>query len=985
MKQEQPLQKVKKMKHYFFILAFLLLPMTAFPYGDRNIDTNVVFPSGCLLQNGGRIYDVTNPPSGNTAAIGNGVADDTEALRDAMDYVVAEYTAAGWTDQKVVTIYIPNGTYLVSDMICYRDANAIWDKWEPCNIRILGQSRAGVEIRLKDSCSGFRDISNPKPILSFNHPDADFNNGVAFNILRNVTVSAGSGNDGAIGVQFIGANSAGLANVKITADDDGGPHGLYMPVGSVHAYHHDITIENYNRAIFIEYDHDMYNAFEYLTIRDQRSHGIRHEGGGLYIRRMLCDQSNYHSGGIRLLTDGPQLCVYDSLFDGGSTSAPAVYQSQTDRQMTLLRNCYINGYTKAVDGPGSTVDHDSGFVEEFSNKGMYSTRPDQIQKSLALPAFDTPTVNWQTTLSNWKLVRDRQGSETSDDAAIQEALNSGKPCIYFPKKNYTINQPMTVPATVKQIQFMRCRFNWGANLHINESSSRVLLLDGIAGSKFIVTRNASRPVILRDCSADINTSTGIADQQQLFVENCSAVGAEDNFCGPNQSVWARGINNEEAEGNEPHDLFCNGGNLWIFGFKTENKPVHVMEAKNGGSLEALGGMVVVMPDMDSTPMIKNTDSSVSVSMLTQYQGIFTQTIEDTLNGVTRSMDWTEFPVHYGKYASNYFVPLYASFDLGSFTASSDYGQPLQSGSAHYSDGTYKVGASGDNGEGHIAYRTLNDSGCITAQLTRVDGTRAWRRAGLMMRETLDASSKYVELRVTGTGSASMICFNGSSTDTISTASVGAPCWLRLVRDNDTFEGYWSSDGTNWNSFGVETVSVGSSVLSGLYACGYKDDACEAEFENVILSNARYFIDNEGESTNLRLKCEPLDASIGGTLIQGVSTGWTGTRAQWSLNPVGDNVYIDNAGEPTDNRIKCSTTDTGNGGKLIHGVFGFSGTRTQWKLTPAGNNAYWIDNAAENDGRLKCETINTSENGNLVQCVSTGWSGNRTKWQLTPAD
>src|ERR1700723_276620 len=46
------------------------------PYGDRNIGVSEPYPSSVRIQNGGRVYDVTAPPTASQhAAKGDGVAD----------------------------------------------------------------------------------------------------------------------------------------------------------------------------------------------------------------------------------------------------------------------------------------------------------------------------------------------------------------------------------------------------------------------------------------------------------------------------------------------------------------------------------------------------------------------------------------------------------------------------------------------------------------------------------------------------------------------------------------------------------------------------------------------------------------------------------------------------------------------------------------------------------------------------------------------
>lgn len=58
----------------------------AYPAGDRELDVNAIYPSDCFIQNGGNMYDITNPPGDQQAAVPNDGLDDTEAFKYALDY-----------------------------------------------------------------------------------------------------------------------------------------------------------------------------------------------------------------------------------------------------------------------------------------------------------------------------------------------------------------------------------------------------------------------------------------------------------------------------------------------------------------------------------------------------------------------------------------------------------------------------------------------------------------------------------------------------------------------------------------------------------------------------------------------------------------------------------------------------------------------------------------------------------------------------------
>src|SRR6185503_8568632 len=98
----------------------------------------------------------------------------------------------------------------------------------------------------------------------------------------------------------------------------------------------------------------------------------------------------------------------------------------------------------------------------------------------------------------------------------------------------------------------------------------------------------------------------------------------------------------------------------------------------------------------------------------------------------------------------------------------------------------------------------------------------WSSAGLMARETLTAGSRYYASAATPGASGCFFQYR-STASTVSTKSGYAPVtfpstWLRLQRVGNTFNGFYSTDGTSWQSLGtIAGQALPSQIYVGMFA------------------------------------------------------------------------------------------------------------------------------------------------------------------------
>lgn len=112
---------------------------------------------------------------------------------------------------------------------------------------------------------------------------------------------------------------------------------------------------------------------------------------------------------------------------------------------------------------------------------------------------------------------------------------------------------------------------------------------------------------------------------------------------------------------------------------------------------------------------------------------------------------------------------------------------------------------------------------IRAKVTSLTNTHEWARAGVMIRESLDADSRHMDAFITpGHG------FNTQyrSSTGGNTTQAGGPAlnpvpdnWVKLTRIRSQFTSWTSADGVTWTQMFSTTIPMGRTVFIGLPVCG----------------------------------------------------------------------------------------------------------------------------------------------------------------------
>lgn len=585
------------------------------------------------------VIDVTKAPYN---AVPDGKTDCTDAIQKALD----DYAA------KNRIIYLPNGTYLVSHTLEWGPSkrlnpkvDAKWAMYNRYRLTILqGQSRDKTIIKLVDNSPEFQDTAwkdkDQRPggkavIWTGGWPAQRFRNAV-----RNLTVNTGTGNPGAIGIQFNASNQGTLHRVRILSGDGQGQIGLDIGYCGDHgpgAGRH-IQIEGFDYGIWSGSMNSM--TLWNVQIRKQNKAGIR----------VLSEECYF--GDVRSRNTVPALevgarwgswaVVINGSFAGGAPDQPAVrvYGKPKDRHV-FCRDVTVEGYGKTVEvKEDGNMDVASGNLTEWSLHNGKSLFDGGAVRTLRLPVKEAPEVPYPPPGKDWANVEafgakgtEPKGEIVDDTAAFQAALDSGASTIYMPGGKIYYVTELAIPATCERFMGCESYFN-GKKITIAEGT-KPLVFERFhpwwgKGWKSEVEIEVPRTVIVRDLVGfKVNQrSTG-----DLFVED---VVGELHLHGKGTRAWCRYLNYEPSK---ILGVVNDGGDLWMLGGKTEH-PGPKMKFVNGSRNELFGSFwYASFGKPETEPGIEIVDSQVVIACYRQHsfgKGRWNTWIKATLNGETKT-------------------------------------------------------------------------------------------------------------------------------------------------------------------------------------------------------------------------------------------------------------------------------------------------------------------------------------------------------------
>lgn len=483
-----------------------------------------------------------------------------------------------------------------------------------CGPRIEGQNKSKTIIKLKDhiwpdgNCNVEATDGLPREtcravFYTGNNQASDLVGGTgqtAFkNDIWNLTINIGSGNAGAIGIDYQGSNRASIRNVNVISGDGSGRAGIVtgrsnsIGAGPGPALVKNVLVQGFDYGIYsVGTSNQVGLTYEYIDLENQHVAGFCARNLPAFVHMVSSHETVpafIHSG-----VKG-SLVISDASFagNGSNRSAIEIQNAEKNGGVTFLTHIRTTGYRSALatgpgNGPveGSTIT-EWGWPTPVSVPGATTKDP----KSLNLLAANTPEY-FDSNMADWADVTEYGADKTGhrdSTAGVSAAMSSGKPVVYFPFGNYVIMDTVYIPKTVRKIEGANSNvYRWKANGRplfscINRSGQSVEFRNFSMGGESV------RPTFSNSCTgplviANVFNAVGYSNTAgagPVFFEDTAIPGS---LYFNNETVYARQFDIEGRPG-----ISIMGGTTWILGFTTEsgNPPCTLLTA-NRATVEVLG-------------------------------------------------------------------------------------------------------------------------------------------------------------------------------------------------------------------------------------------------------------------------------------------------------------------------------------------------------------------------------------------------------------
>ena len=545
-------------------------------------------------------------------AKGNGHDDDTAAITAAIAAAGNDTGAAFWRTR---IVFLPAGTYRVSGMLVKRYADGRFGS----GMVLIGESETDTTIKLADRAPGFGDTSAPRGVImttaklvdgtptsggkDYTHKGEG--NDAYENFVENLAIDVGTGNPGAIGIDYLANNIGAIRDVRVIAPSGSGAVGIAMQrkwpgpalLQRVEVQGFDVGISVANTEYGMTLDH--------VTLSGQRRIALVNDSNEVAAAHLTIDATgtaiaNTAAGGLVVLAD--------SRVRGASNGAELL----VNYGAVVAHGISVEGFPAPQTGRlnGVWLGH------------QWQPRPALGQSLEDAPeGAAQPAEQWVNVLRFTKSLTEPQDITE----ALRQAMATGAATIYLPYGRYMISDGIAVPPTLRRFVGMnasitvhpehrRPEFARDSGMFRIAEPGQPLLIERLVfdmsdlGDQLAVQVTTRRDVTLRDVvTAGTSVDRG-ATGGRMFIE--------DICCGPlhvagPMPVYARQLDTEGGGTRIVND----GSPLIILGLKTEGDCV-VLDNRNNADSQILGGLVYIVQNADpKLPAFRNSGGRLQASFV----------------------------------------------------------------------------------------------------------------------------------------------------------------------------------------------------------------------------------------------------------------------------------------------------------------------------------------------------------------------------------
>lgn len=541
-------------------------------------------------------------------AQGNGRTDDTAAFLEAIAASGEDTGTTFWQDK---IVYVPNGTYLVSSPLVKRYQTGKFGS----GLLLLGESQTGTIIRLPDHAAGYGDPQHPQAVVfttsklhdgTATSGGKDYNglgegNDAYMNFVENLTIDVGSGNSGAIALDYLANNIGAVRNVTLRAQSGSGAVGLSMTrKWPGPALIQNVTVQGFATGIATaQTEYGL--TLEHIRLYDQTTAALQNSQNALAIRDI-----EIRAPSPTVINAGDKsFMAFDDVRPG---NAPDVGSFMRNDGRAIFRGLTLSG--GKIDG-----------ILAGRSQWTAASPPDW-----RIPLADFPEAG-NLPLSTW-VSPGRFGATGAADQdatdALRSAMATGAPVLYLPHGTYTIRDAVEIPSSLRRIVGMNSTikvlakrlptFSRGSGMMRILSGGESLSIERLAfdnsnmGDQLAIEAAGNRDVAIRDVvSAGVTLLDRKAGGGRVFLEDvcCGKI----LTAGP-APLFARQL---DTEGGGVR-IANSGSPLSVLGLKTEGINT-IVDNSSGALTDIFGGLVYMVRDGAdaSVPAFRNNGASLSAS------------------------------------------------------------------------------------------------------------------------------------------------------------------------------------------------------------------------------------------------------------------------------------------------------------------------------------------------------------------------------------